>query len=93
MQRLTAEREYFARYPSTDGRRIVYACGGEIVLLTPGSPPVRVAIETPSAAPQTARRFVEAGDLLETYAPSPDGKALALVTRGHAYRCRCGKPR
>ena len=46
---------------------------------------VRVAIETPSAAPQTARRFVDAGDLLETYAPSPDGKALALVSRGHAY--------
>ena len=45
----------------------------------------RVAIETPSAAPQTARRFVDAGDLLETFAPSPDGKALALVSRGHAY--------
>ena len=45
----------------------------------------RVAIETPSAAPQTARRFVHAADLLETFAPSPDGKALALVSRGHAY--------
>ena len=63
----TDEREYFARYPATDGTRIVYACGGEIVLLDPrDSAPRRVAIETPSAAPQTARRFVDAADLLET---------------------------
>jgi tricorn protease len=85
LQRLTDEREYFARFPATDGKRIVYACAGEIVLLEPGSAAVRVAIETPSAAPQTARRFVDAGDLLETYTPSPDGKSLALVSRGHAY--------
>ena len=86
VRRLSDEREYFARYPATDGKRIVYACGGEIVLLDPnGGQPVRVAIETPSAAPQTARRFVDASDLLETFAPSPDGKALALVSRGHAY--------
>jgi tricorn protease len=85
VRRLTDERDYFARYPATDGKRIVYACGGEIVLLAPGSNAVRVAIETPSGAPQTARRFVDAGDLLESFAPSPDGKALALVSRGHAY--------
>ncbi len=85
VQRLTDEREYFARYPATDGKRIVYACGGEIVLLTAGGAPVRVAIETPSAAPQTARRFVDAADFLETFLPSPDGKSLALVSRGRAY--------
>ena len=86
VQRLSDERDYFARYPATDGTRIVYACGGEIVLLDPAArAPVRVPIDTPSGAPQTARRFVDAGDLLESYAPSPDGKSLALVSRGHAY--------
>jgi tricorn protease len=86
LERLTAERAYFARYPATDGTRIVYSCGGEIVLFDARSGATsRVAIETPSAAPQTARRFVHAGDLLESFAPSPDGKALALVSRGHAY--------
>ena len=85
VQRLTGEREYFARFPATDGKRIVYACGGEIVLVTPGNAPVRVPIDAPSAAPQTARRFEDAGDLLETFVPSPDGKSLALVSRGHAY--------
>jgi tricorn protease len=84
--RLTDERTYFARFPATDGTRVVYACGGEIVLLDPrAGTSARVPIETPSAAPQTARRFVHAADLLETYAPAPGGKELALVSRGHAY--------
>jgi tricorn protease len=86
VRRHTAEREYFARYPATDGTRIVYACGGEIALLDPTNDAQwRLPIEAPSAAPQTARRFVEAADLLETYTPSPDGTALALVSRGHVY--------
>jgi tricorn protease len=81
---LTHEHDYFARFPATDGTRIVYACGGDIVLLD-GTAATRVDIQTPSAAPQTARRFVDAADHLENYAPSPDGKALAVVARGHAY--------
>lgn len=86
LQRLTGEATYFARFPSTDGTRIVYACGGEIALYDARTgTAARVAIDAPSAAPQTARRFVDAADLLETYAPSPDGSALALVSRGHAY--------
>jgi tricorn protease len=39
----------------------------------------------PSNAPETARRFVDAADLLERWSPSPDGTALGLVTRGRAY--------
>jgi tricorn protease len=85
--RLTEEREYFVRYPATDGKRIVYACGGEIVVVDPGRGVAaqRVAIDAPSGAPQTARRFVDAGANLETYAPSPDGTSLALIARGRAY--------
>ncbi len=86
LQRLTAEDEYFARFPATDGTRIVYAAGADIVVYDARTGTAeRVAIEAPSAAPQTARRFVDAADLLETYAPSPDGTAIALVSRGRAY--------
>ncbi len=45
----------------------------------------RVPVRTPSSAPETARRFVDAGELLETWQPSHDGTALALVSRGHAF--------
>ena len=86
LQKLTNETTYFARFPATDGTRVVYACGGEIALYDARTGvSARVAIDAPSAAPQTARRFVDAADLLETYEPSPDGSALALVSRGHAY--------
>ena len=86
LQQLTGEREYFARFPSTDETRIVYAAGGDIVVYDSSAETTRrVAIDAPSAAPQTARRFVDAADLLETFAPSPDGSALALVSRGRTY--------
>jgi tricorn protease len=86
LRQLTDEREYFARFPSTDGTRIVYAAGGEIAVYDAAAGAThRVPIEAPSAAPQTARRFVDAAELLETYLPSPDGASLALVTRGRAY--------
>jgi tricorn protease len=82
----TAESDYYARYPATDGARIVYACGGELVLLDPnGDGAHRIAVEMPSNAPQTARRFVGASALLESWQPSHDGTALAIVSRGHAY--------
>ncbi|HEV3088001.1 MAG TPA: PDZ domain-containing protein, partial [Candidatus Elarobacter sp.] len=86
LQRHTDERDYYARFPSSDGTRVVYACGGELVLLDLRDGSVRrVPVEMPSNAPETARRFVEASELLETWNASHDGTALALVSRGRAY--------
>ena len=86
LRRHSDEREHYARFPSTDGTRIVYACGGDLAVLDPRDGSVRrVSTETPSNAPETARRFVDAAELLETWAPSHDGTALALVSRGRAY--------
>ena len=86
LQRRTDEREHYVRFPATDGTRVVYACGGELVIFDPRDGGARrVPVEMPSNAPETARRFVDAGDLLEHWAPSHDGTAVALVSRGHAF--------
>ncbi|GAC1415944.1 MAG: S41 family peptidase [Candidatus Velthaea sp.] len=86
LQRHTDEREYYARFPSTDGARVAYACGADIVILDPRDGSVkRVGLETPSNAVQTGRRFVDAGEFLEGFAPSPDGMSLGVVARGRAY--------
>ena len=80
------EREYYVRFPSSDGRLIVYGSGAELrVLDTVDSSIRRLDIATPSTAPQTVRRFVESSDRLEHFAPSPDGTQVALVSRGQPY--------
>jgi tricorn protease len=83
VRRHTHETEYYARFPSTDGARIVYTRGGRIVRYDAAQDDVReIAIATNSAAPQTARRFESAAESLEHVAPHPDGTQLALVARG-----------
>jgi len=86
LRRHTDERVHYARFPSGDGTRVVYACGGDLVLLDPRDGSVRrVPVQMPSNAWETARRFVDASELLETWAPSHDGTALGIVSRGRAY--------
>lgn len=84
--RHTNEAEYYARFPSTDGARIVYTVGGAISLFdVAANVATPLAIQTPSAQPQTARRFEEASATLESFAPHPDGSRVAIVARGSAF--------
>ncbi|MEO6990551.1 MAG: PDZ domain-containing protein [Candidatus Baltobacteraceae bacterium] len=86
LRRHTHETTYFARFPSTDGRRIAYTAGAQLCVWDATTDEVaRPAIEAPSSAPQAARRFVEIGDELEGFAPSPDGTALAVIARGRPF--------
>ena len=86
LRRHTNETEYFVRFPSTDGTTIAFTAGAAIYTLDPSDDTVtRVDVETPSSAPQLARRFIEIGDHLEHFAPSPDGMSLALISRGAAF--------
>ena len=86
LRKHTDEPEYFARFPSTDGTKIVYTTGARLrVLDTDGGSVRTLEITTPSTAPQTARRFIESADHLEQFAPSPDGTQIALISRGQPY--------
>ncbi len=86
LRRHTHETEYYVRHPATDGTTIAYTAGAAIALLDVATGTiVRPPIDAPSPAAQLARRFVEIDDGLEHFAPSPDGTALALVSRGRPF--------
>jgi tricorn protease len=86
LRRHTNESEYYLRFPSTDGSRVVYTAGGVIsVYDSAGGEIHELEIFTPSTAPQTARRFESAGEGIEHFAPSPDGTGVALIARGQPF--------
>ena len=86
VQRHTHHSDYYVRYPSTDGKRIVYSAGGALYCFDTATNESReLEITAASAAPQTARRFVDGSEELEEFAPSPDGTGVALIVRGQPY--------
>jgi len=86
VRRHTHHSDYYVRFPSTDGKRIVYTCGGSIFYYDLENDDVReIPITAASAAPQTARRFVDGSEELDEFQPSPDGTSLAIIARGQPY--------
>ncbi|MFN2450263.1 MAG: PDZ domain-containing protein [Candidatus Baltobacteraceae bacterium] len=83
IRRHTHHNDYYARFPSTDGKRIVYSAGGALYCFDVAANAVReIAVTAASPAPQTVRRFLAGSEELAEFAPSPDGTRLALVSRG-----------
>ncbi|MGH9550978.1 MAG: S41 family peptidase, partial [Terriglobales bacterium] len=79
----THHTDYFVRFPSTDGQRIVYTAGADVYLLdTKGGESRKIEIISPSTTTQVARKFVEAKDNLEHFAPHPKGHSLGIIARG-----------
>lgn len=86
VRRHTHEQEYFARFPHSDGKQLVYTSAGAIKVLDLARDTVEaLEIATPSSAPQTARRFVPGAAWIEAIAPSPSGERLAVTARGRSF--------
>ena len=86
LRRHTQQKEYYARGLTTDGKRLVFHAGGDLFVIDPASNNVaQVVVDLPSSQQQRTRKFVPAGQLLDNAALSPDGKAVALTTRGKAF--------
>ncbi len=86
LRRHTDHEDFYVRFPSTDGARIVYHCGADLWLFDPSSGESKlVDVRIPSARPQLNRRFTAPGKFLETYDLHPGGHSLALTVRGGVY--------
>ena len=84
--RHTNENEYYVRFPSTDGRRIIYTAGGDVKLYDAQADRVEpLEIATHSTAPQRARRFENASESLEHFVPNPDGTQIVFDSRGQSF--------
>jgi tricorn protease len=82
----TLRTDYFARFPSTDGSRIVYHAGGDLYLYDPAAD-TDTKIDVRYHSPQVARqrKFVDAGRYMDGYDLSPQGQMLAITTRGKSF--------
>jgi len=83
VQRHTDHTEFYARFASRGGSRIVYHTGADLHLYdtaTRQGGPVPIEIRSPR--PQRQRRFVSGAEGMEDFDIHPRGHSLALTVRG-----------
>ncbi|MDP7036121.1 MAG: PDZ domain-containing protein [Planctomycetota bacterium] len=84
--RHTDHQDFYARFPSTDGSRIVYHAGADIYLFDPEGGAKgrsrRVSIEVTGPRTQTRRRFISGGRHLEDFDLHPEGHSICVTMRG-----------
>ena len=86
LQKHTDHRDFYARFPSTDGKRLVYHAGADLFLLDPSEArSTRMPIKVPSSRPQRNRRFMSPGRFVTSLDLHPEGHSLALTVRGSGY--------
>jgi len=83
LRRHTDHDAFYARHPSSDGRRVTYASAGDIWVLDGLSSSPHVAeITLGSAAPGRAPRMTTAADHLGALSVDPSGQASVVEVRG-----------
>ncbi len=84
--RHTDHGDFYVRFPNTDGVRVVYQCGADLYMHTPGQAgSQRIDVEYHSPRVCRQRRFVRAAEFLEEYDPHPEGHSVLLTVRGRPF--------
>ncbi|MGQ0849946.1 MAG: S41 family peptidase [Actinomycetota bacterium] len=86
LARHTQHLTFYARFPASDGRRIVYHAGADLWLFDPAiGKTQRLSVTLPSSRAQSTRRFMAPGKYVESITLHPHGHSLAMVARGGSY--------
>ena len=86
LRRHTDHDEFYARFASTDGERVVYQHAADLWLLDPTTgESSRIDIDHRSPRVQRKRKFVSAERYLAEFAPHPDGHTVAVESRGKLF--------
>jgi tricorn protease len=80
LRRLT-DTPYYVRHATSDGRRVVFQCGGEIWRWE-GGDAAPIAIELTGERRATVLRPIDASRSIGAVAPAVDGRASAMEVRG-----------
>lgn len=86
----TFQHEYYVRMPCTDGRHVVYHCGGDLWRLDAEQPTApereqRISIPWTTQKARLQRRFFQGPAYLEDILLHPQGHAVALTARGKLF--------
>lgn len=86
LTRHTSHDDFYARFASSDGRRVVYHAGADLWMYEPADDRTgRIEVRIPSARPQLNRSFAPPGRHLESVRLHPQGHSVAVVARGGAF--------
>lgn len=86
LQRHTHHEDFYVRHPSNDSSTIVYHAGADLYVYdVKTDKSTKVEIDFYSSQPERKRKFVSAERYLQDYALHPNGKAVAINTRGKLY--------
>ena len=85
LRRMTDHTNFYPQQSASDGKRIVYACGGEIFLFQ-GTDSCKVSLSQPPSRLDKMRDMENPADLLSEYQLSHDGKRLSIITRGRLFQ-------
>ncbi|MEM0321683.1 MAG: PDZ domain-containing protein [Thermoprotei archaeon] len=86
LRKHTNQGVYYVRNARSDGRRIVYQCGGELYLLDPLSGiESKLEVDVPSPMRQKEPKFVEVSKFVEEYRPHPQNPISVFTVRGKPF--------
>ena len=86
IRRHTHQETYYCRSAQTDGTHIVYHAGADLWTYNiENDTNHQVDVEFRSPRIQRQRKFVNASQYLQEYAPSADGRSITLTSRGKLF--------